>query len=82
MAEFARLAQPARTANEGLLEPLTEHETDILRLLAQGLPNWEIAQILFLAEGTVKHYVTTILQKIGVRDRTHAALRRRELRLL
>jgi DNA-binding NarL/FixJ family response regulator len=65
-----------------LVEPLSERELTILRLLAQGLSNREIAQTLFLAEGTVKNYVTIILQKIGVRDRTQAALRGKELGLL
>ena len=54
----------------------------MLGLVARGLSNREIADTLFLAEGTVKNYVTTILQKIGVRDRTQAALRARELGLL
>ncbi len=66
----------------GLVEPLSERETEVLRLLAEGLSNREIAGRLFLAEGTVKNYVTNILQKIGARDRTQAALRGRELGLL
>lgn len=82
VAEFARLAPPARAVDAGLAEPLAEREVEILRLVAQGLSNREIAQRLFLAEGTVKNYVTAILQKIGVRDRTQAALRGRELGLL
>lgn len=82
VAEFARLAPPARAPDAGLAEPLAEREVEILRLVAQGLSNREIAQRLFLAEGTVKNYVTAILQKIGVRDRTQAALRGRELGLL
>jgi DNA-binding NarL/FixJ family response regulator len=55
---------------------------EILRLLGQSLTNREIALKLSLAEGTVKNYVTTILQKIGARDRTQAALRAQELGLL
>ena len=82
VAEFARLAQPARPLQAGLAEPLTERELEILRLLAQGQSNREIAQSLYLAEGTVKNYVTNLLAKIGARDRTLAALRGRELGLL
>jgi DNA-binding NarL/FixJ family response regulator len=82
VAEFARLAPPARPAAESLPEPLSERETEILHWLAQGLTNREIALKLSLAEGTVKNYVTNILQKIGARDRTQAALRAQELGLL
>ena len=82
VAEFARVAPPARVVDSGLPEPLSEREKEILHLLAQGLSNREIAIRLSLAQGTVKNYVTTILQKLGVRDRTQAALRARELGLL
>ena len=82
VAEFARMAPPARDADAGLAEPLSERELEILRLLAQGLTNREIAERLSLAEGTVKNYVTNILDKLGARDRTQAALRARELGLL
>src|SRR5262245_42501939 len=78
VGEFARLAPPARPMNDGLPEPLTERELDILGLLAKGLSNREIGQRLSLTEGTVKNYVTNVLQKIGARDRTQAALRGRE----
>lgn len=81
VAEFARLAPPARSPDAGLAEPLSEREQEVLQLLAQGLSNREIAAQLFLAEGTVKNYVTAILQKLGVRDRTQAAVRARELGL-
>lgn len=82
VAEFARLAAaPARPAAV-LEEPLSEREQEILQLLAQGMTNREIAQQLFLAEGTVKNYVTNILGKIGARDRTQAALRAHELGIL
>ena len=53
-----------------------------MQLVARGLTNREIADRLSLAQGTVKNYVTTILQKLGARDRTQAALRARELGLL
>lgn len=82
VAEFARLAPPARPANAGLPEPISERELEILRLVARGLTNPEIAGRLSLAEGTVKNYVTAILGKIGARDRTQAALRAKELGLV
>ncbi len=79
VAEFARLAPPARVADAGLADPLSEREVEILRLLAQGLTNRQIADRLSLAEGTVKNYVTIILDKLGVHDRTQAAIRARQL---
>lgn len=82
VAEFARLAPPARPPEEGLPEPLTEREREVVELLASGLTNREIAARLHLAEGTVKNYVSSILQKLGVRDRTQAAVRARELGLV
>jgi len=53
---------------------LTARETQILQLLSQGLTNREIGEHMFLAEKTVKHYMTSILQKLHVRSRTEAAL--------
>jgi DNA-binding NarL/FixJ family response regulator len=82
VSEFARIAPPARPVDKGLPEPLSARELDVLRLVARGLSNREIAQELFLAEGTVKNYVTILLQKLGTRDRTQAALRAREIGLL
>ncbi len=82
VTEFARLAPAQRAPNAGLAEPLSEREINVLRLVAQGLSNREIADRIHLAEGTVKNYVTSLLAKIGVRDRTQAALRGRELGLL
>jgi DNA-binding NarL/FixJ family response regulator len=82
VAEFARLAPTAPQRVEELVEPLSEREIEILKLVSQGLTNKEIAARLYLAEGTVKNYVTSILQKIEARDRTQAAIRGRELGLL
>ncbi len=82
VAEFARMAVTTPQDGQSLGEPLSERELEILRLLAQGLTNREIAQRLYLAEGTVKNYVTNILGKIDARDRTQAALRAREMGLL
>jgi DNA-binding NarL/FixJ family response regulator len=56
------------------LQGLTEREVDVLRLIAQGQSNREIADTLYLTEGTVKGYVSTILSKLNVQDRTQAAL--------
>jgi DNA-binding NarL/FixJ family response regulator len=63
-------------------QPLTEREREILRLLASGFTNRQIADALHLATGTVKNHVSTILQKLGVRDRTRAVLLALELGLL
>jgi len=82
VAEFARIAPPQRSINEGLVDPLSTREIEILAHVAQGQTNREIAERLHLAEGTVKNYVTSLLGKIGARDRTQAALRGRELGLL
>jgi len=63
------------TTNEPLPhDSLTERESDILKLIAQGKSNKEIALELHLTEGTVKGYVSTIFDKLGVADRTQAAL--------
>ena len=83
VAEFARLsASAARAPGSALIEPLSERETEILRLLAQGASNREIAETLVIAEGTAKNHITSILGKLGVRDRTQAALKARELGLV
>ncbi len=65
-----------------LVAPLSERELDVVRLLADGRSNREIAAALHLAEGTVKNHVTNVLGKLGARDRTQAALRARSLGLL
>ncbi|MBG0564613.1 response regulator [Actinoplanes aureus] len=65
-----------------LVDPLSDRELEVLRLLARGNSNREIAAALFLAEGTVKNHVTNVLGKLGVRDRTQAALRAGSLGLL
>ena len=69
------VAEPAaHPVDTGQVELLTERELEVLRLLAQGYSNPEIAQKLHLAAGTVRNYVSTILQKLGVGDRTQAAV--------
>ena len=82
LAEFSRLAPATEQARASLPEPLSERELEVVRYLAEGLTNREIGDRLHLAEGTVKNYVSSILGKIDARDRTHAALRARELGLL
>ncbi|WP_395771840.1 response regulator [Arenimonas sp.] len=63
-------------------DSLTERETEILRLMAGGFSNKEIANSLCVAEGTVKNHVSNILSKLGVRDRTRAVLKAFELKIV
>ena len=85
VAEFTRLSrQPAglQPLGEALIEPLTEREIEILRLVCSGDSNKEIGEKLYITEGTVKNHLTNILGKLGVRDRTQAALKAKELGLV
>jgi DNA-binding NarL/FixJ family response regulator len=82
VARFAQLDDVPRPRPQPLVVPLSDRELDVLRLLADGRSNREIAAALFLAEGTVKNHVTNVLGKLGARDRTQAALRARALDLL
>ena len=61
---------------------LTDRERSILRLVAGGYSNKEIARSLHLSEGTVKNYMSDLLVKLDCRDRTHAVLKAITLRLL
>lgn len=82
--EFTRLSEthtPTALA-EAPIETLSEREVQVLRLLASGASNKEIAAALNLAEGTVKNHVTSVLGKLGVRDRTRAALQAKALGLI
>jgi DNA-binding NarL/FixJ family response regulator len=56
------------------IPPLTDKETEVLRLMASGYANKEIAEALFKSEGTIKNHVSNVLAKLGVRDRTRAVL--------
>lgn len=96
VAKGGSLVQPAMTQRllsglEGLNnhfvsldrpDPLTERETEILRLMAGGFSNKEIANSLHVAEGTIKNHVSNILSKLGVRDRTRAVLKAFELKIV
>ena len=66
----------------GVLEPLTERELEILRLMVSGIGNREIAAALALSEGTVKNHVSSIFSKLAVSDRTKAVLRAIALELV
>ena len=82
LARFAQLSDDAPPRAQPLVVPLSERELGVLRLLAEGGSNREIAVAFFLAEGTVKNHVTNVLAKLGARDRTQAALRARALDLI
>ena len=82
VAEFARLTDARPPPALPLPEPLSERELEVLRLLATGATNREIAAALFIAEGTVKNYLTSILGKLGARDRTQALLKAEALGML
>lgn len=81
VAEFSRMAS-APQMPQVLAEPLTEREREVLRALAAGLSNREIADQLVITEGTVKNHVSNILAKLDVRDRTQAVLKAQSMRLI
>lgn len=83
MAELNRLsAREGRRPAQSLADPLSERELAVLRLLADGCSNKEIGSRLNITEGTVKNHMTNVLGKLGVLDRTQAALRAREMGLI
>jgi DNA-binding NarL/FixJ family response regulator len=82
VAEFARLSPQRPSSSQPLIEPLSERELEILRLLGQGASNKEIADHLIITVGTVKNHLTNIMAKLSVRDRTQAALKAKELGII
>ncbi|NGO45600.1 response regulator [Streptomyces ureilyticus] len=82
VARHLTAALPTPRPTEAPAVVLSPRETDILRLVAQGHTNREIAARLYLSEGTVKNHVSRILTRLALRDRTQAALRARDLGLL
>lgn len=71
---FHQVSQTTSSTDTDLAELLSERELAVLRLLARGLNNTEISQKLFLSEGTVRNYVSSLFSKLGVADRTQAAV--------
>jgi two-component system, NarL family, response regulator LiaR len=71
---FNRVRSDTLPLNSEIVKKLSERELDVLTLLAAGMTNLEIAKELFLSDGTVRNYISAILEKLGVTDRTQAAL--------
>ena len=83
MAELNRLsAKETKRPAQPLANPLSDRELSVLKLLTEGCSNKEIGSRLNIAEGTVKNHMTNVLGKLGVLDRTQAALRARELGMI
>jgi DNA-binding NarL/FixJ family response regulator len=71
---FNQISRGSAPPDASLVDSLSDRERDVLRLLASGMSNSDIAQHLYLSEGTVRNYVSSILTKLGVSDRTQAAV--------
>lgn len=82
LAEFSRLSRPIPRRVDTLLEPLSTREVEILKLVATGVSNKEIAESLVIAEGTVKNHLTSIFSKLDVKDRMQAVIKASELGII
>ncbi|GAP20334.1 response regulator [Leptolinea tardivitalis] len=82
MAEFSRLprSQPVQPAS--IPSPLSDREKQILKMVAQGASNKEIAEELVIAEGTVKNHLSNIFDKLEARDRMQAVIKSKELGII
>jgi LuxR family maltose regulon positive regulatory protein len=74
--------QATSVSNQPLVEPLSARELDVLRLIAEGLSNAEIAHRLFISVATVKVHAGSIYSKLGVTNRTQAVAQAQQLHLL
>jgi DNA-binding NarL/FixJ family response regulator len=82
LADAARPQHAPARSSPSAGEPISQREREVLRLMAAGYSNRDIARALFIAEGTVKNHVSNILTKMSVRDRTRAVLKAAEQGLL
>jgi LuxR family maltose regulon positive regulatory protein len=78
MAGKAQIAEAGLTS---LIEPLSERELEVLQLVTEGMSNREIAEKLYISTGTAKTHVHNLCGKLGVRNRTEAAMKAKELKL-
>ena len=81
-AEQAIASAPCVPSSSALADPLTPRELEVLHLISQGLSNKDIAEELVIALNTVKRHTSSIYGKLGVKSRTQAMARARELGLL
>jgi DNA-binding NarL/FixJ family response regulator len=83
VSEFSRISRPTPKNKETFLpDPLSPREVEIIRLVATGASNKEIAEKLVISEGTVKNHLSSILSKLSVRDRMQAVIKAKELGII